>query len=40
MTNFKKSAWISLKKVVEGFLGNQKSSDYDEFVNNMLKSFQ
>ena len=40
MTNVEKNAWISFKKVVKGFLGNEKSSNYDELVNNMLKSFQ
>ena len=40
MANVEKNAWISFKKVVRGFLGNEKSSDYDELVNNMLKSFQ
>ena len=40
MTNVQKNAWMSFKKVVKGFLGNEKSSDGDELVNNMLKSFQ
>ena len=40
MTNVEKNAWISFKKVVKGLLGNEKSSDYDELVNNMLKIFQ
>ena len=40
MTNVEKNAWISFKKVVKGFLGNQKSSYHDELVNNMLKTFQ
>ena len=40
MTNVEKNAWISFRKVVKGFLDNEKSSDCDELVNNMLKSFQ
>ena len=40
MTNVEKNAWISFKKVFKGFLGNEKSRDHDELVNNMLKSFQ
>ena len=39
MTNVEKNAWISFKEVVNGFLGNEKSSYYDKLVNNMLKSF-
>lgn len=40
MTNVEKEAWISFKKVVKGFLGNNKVSNYKEIVEDMVKQFQ
>ena len=37
MTTVEKEAWISFKKVVQGFLGNSKASYYKELVENMLE---
>ena len=34
-----KSAWNSFKMLVENFLGNKKSENYEEIVNNLLKNF-
>ena len=38
-TTVEKEAWISLKKVVQGFLGNSKASNYKELVENMLEKY-
>lgn len=35
-----KEAWVSFKKVVKNFLGNKKSSDYVQLVENMLENFR
>ena len=39
MTTVEKEAWISFKKVVEGFLGNSKASNYKELIANMLEKY-
>lgn len=39
MTPAEKDAWIGLKNVVEGFLGNR-SSNYKEIVQNMLHVYK
>lgn len=33
-------AWSAFKKVVEGFLGNHRASDYKERVDNMLRAYK
>lgn len=35
-----KQAWKSLKGVVDGFLGNHRADNYEEFIENMLESFK
>ena len=35
-----KAAWDSLKFVVKVFLGNRRSQNYEELVNNRLQSYQ
>ena len=35
-----KGAWDSFKFVVKGFLGNRRAQNYEEFVNNLLQSYQ
>ena len=40
MIGRKKAAWISFKEVVENFLGNFKSDNYEKIVKNMLQKFQ
>ena len=39
MTTVEKEAQISLKKVVQGFLGNSKASNYKELIENMLEKY-
>ena len=39
MTSVEKEAWISFKKVVQGFLGNSKASNYKELEENMLEKY-
>ena len=40
MKSIELNAWISLKCVVENFLGNNKHPQYADFVETMLNSFQ
>jgi len=40
MTPVEKNAWTSFKKVVKGFLGNKKESDYEKLVKDMLLNFK
>lgn len=35
-----KAAWLSFKEVVENFLGNHKSENYEELVADMLRKYQ
>jgi hypothetical protein len=35
-----KAACKSFKFVVKGFLGNKRTQNYEEFVNNLLQSYQ
>jgi hypothetical protein len=35
-----KSAWTALKSVVQNFLGNHRSQEYEKVVHDLLKSFQ
>lgn len=35
-----KDAWISLKNVIQNFLGNYKSPDYKDVVGRMLQNFK
>ena len=35
-----KAVWDSFKFVVKGFLGNRRAQNYEELVNNLLKSYQ
>lgn len=39
MTTVEREAWISFKKVVKGFLGNNKASNCKELVEEMIKNF-
>jgi hypothetical protein len=39
MLSTEKAAWLSFKEVVENFLGNSKSVEYEQLVNNMLTNF-
>ena len=39
MTTVETEAWISFNKVVQGFLGNSKASNYKELVENMLGKY-
>lgn len=39
MNKKEKAAWISFKKVVENFLGNHKSDDYEQIVADMVENF-
>jgi hypothetical protein len=36
----KKAAWNSFEFVVKGFLGNRRAQNYEEPVNNLLRSYQ
>ena len=36
----KKVAWDSFKLVVKVFLGNRRTPNYEELVNNLLQSYQ
>ena len=40
MTQVEKEAWLSFKAVIEGFLGNNKSPNYESLVRDMLQKFQ
>ncbi|GBP43079.1 Chimeric ERCC6-PGBD3 protein [Eumeta japonica] len=35
-----KQAWLSLKAVIHGFLGNKKVTNYEELISNMLDNFK
>jgi len=35
-----KAAWDSFKFVEKVFLGNRRAQNYEEFVNNLLQSYQ
>jgi len=35
-----KTSWDSFKFVVKGFLENRRAQNYEEFVNNLLQSYQ
>jgi len=39
MNDTEKAAWLSFQKIVENFLGNHKSKDYEKIVANMVKNF-
>ena len=34
-----KVAWDSIKFVVKGYLGNRRTQNYEELVNNLLQSY-
>ncbi|XP_032686625.1 uncharacterized protein LOC116851395 [Odontomachus brunneus] len=38
MNQNEKAAWISFKKVVQNFLGNHKSDDYEQIIADMVKN--
>jgi hypothetical protein len=40
MNKIEKKAWVSFKSVVENFLGNTKTADYEMIVQRMLNYFQ
>ena len=40
MNDVERSAWNSFKDVVTKFLGNQKDSDFENIVKNMLCNFK
>jgi len=35
-----KAVWDSFKLVVKGFLGNRRTQNYEDLVNNLLQSYQ
>ncbi|GBP75890.1 hypothetical protein EVAR_11002_1 [Eumeta japonica] len=35
-----KQAWLSLKAVIHGFLGNKKGANYKELISKMLDNFK
>ncbi|KAL0818421.1 hypothetical protein ABMA28_008887 [Loxostege sticticalis] len=40
LNTHEKQAWLSLKAVIHGFLGNKKDTNYKELVSNMLDNFK
>jgi hypothetical protein len=40
MASVEKAAWVSFVEVMENFLGNYKSDNYEQIVNNMLRNFE
>lgn len=40
LSTHEKQAWLSLKAVIHGFLGNKKAENYEELISNMLDSFK
>jgi len=40
MTDIEKAAWLNFQEVVENFLGNHKSQDYEDVVADMIKYFE
>jgi len=40
MTDIEKAVWLSFQNVVENFLGNHKSQDYEDVVADMIKNFE
>ena len=40
LTNFERQTWLSVKAVINNFLGNTKSRNYKYLVNTMLQNFQ
>ena len=40
LTDFERQTWLSLKAVINIFLGNTKSRNYKHLVNTMLQNFQ
>jgi len=40
MNNIERSAWQSFKNVVENFLGNHKSENYEKLVAKLIEAYQ
>ena len=40
MNEIEKLAWLSFKSIVENFLRDHKSHDYEELVNGLLDNYQ
>lgn len=40
MESIEKDAWLAFSRVVHGFLGNKRSSEYISHVNQLLKSYE
>jgi hypothetical protein len=40
MTPAERQAWISFKEVIDKFLGNDKDTDYEQVVNNVLEKYK
>ena len=40
LTEVEKAAWNSFKSVVKNFLGNKKSDNYKEIVENLLQNYE
>jgi hypothetical protein len=40
MTAAEKEAWISVKEVIDSFLGHNKDTNYEHVVNNMLEKYK
>lgn len=40
LTNKELDAWLSLKAVIKGFLGNHRAENAEQLVNDMLKAYE
>lgn len=40
LSTHEKQAWLSLKAVIDSFLGNKRAENYKEVISNMLDSFK
>lgn len=40
LSTHEKQAWLSLKAVIHGFLGNRKAENYTELITDMLHNFK
>jgi len=40
LNTIERNAWLSFVAVTEGFLGNMRSSNYEELVSNLLRDYK
>jgi hypothetical protein len=40
LTPAERDAWISFKEVIDKFLGNNRDTNYEQVVNNMLEKYK